>query len=82
MLYRSPPEWEEPADVRDMLDASEDLETIPEDAVRTQNIYVLCQCTDNTRVVFAIGGRIVGTVLQRDFCSQALMSLQHSTVSV
>lgn len=42
MLYRAEPEWEEPSDVREMLDASEELGTISEDAVR--NCMDVTQC--------------------------------------
>jgi hypothetical protein len=35
MLYRATPAWDEPTEVREMLDASDELDAIPEDAVRT-----------------------------------------------
>lgn len=34
MLYRATPAWDEPTEVREMLDASDELDAIPEDAVR------------------------------------------------
>ena len=34
MLYRATPAWEEPTEVREMLDAFDELDVIPEDAVR------------------------------------------------
>ena len=37
LLYRAEPAWEEPEEVRTMLDSTSDLDAIPEDAVRRRS---------------------------------------------
>ena len=55
MLYRATPAWEEPTEVREMLDASDELDVIPEDAVRTlqpvtaeARIWLCCRISYHT----------------------------------